>query len=695
MNFERNIRHKNVCTTSPRLHVALNFWLVIVQSKFFLFPLTHCSCSEGAQDRMQDSSSLLWGDDNTNSLDNNHDDVKWAELAGASFLHPVSAPPQLQHLPAPTPTPLSHAPSFLQYNPLPAAASSSGATQPSFGSLTTPTTPNDHPMPAQVSSTSSSSSLPDAFRFTPEYHAYYYSQRPLDPRLPLPLFETPRSWIPPSSSSGSSSGIIAPAPSNPTALRHPHAQTSSLASLLLSSQDNDDMEPSHQASSSEYRLGPATWKSPLEMIQSDFPRTSSPMFNPLNSGSSSTNGPANSGSSRFATSGGLSFGTSVIGNANERRYSLDGGDSLRRAGSSSSLADQMNSLSIHDKAANESQILNGNGSDHMVPVLGLRSISPMLGGLSRATQPIGPSYANHNGDSWNSKPQVAPVSSGGSRYGKELPELKSGYKSAAASSSEEWEHHENSKSTSRAGARQPASNSRGERKSNKKRGTTPTNHPAPVESNSPRSELLQELRLGKNGQTTVKIQEVIDRKLVQEFATDQNGSRFIQQSLETANAEEKQALFEQLEPVTLRLCVDVFGNYVIQKFFEFGLPQHRRILAEKLVGNVLPLALQMYGCRVIQKALEVISEDQQILLVQELEGHVIKCVKDQNGNHVVQKCIEKVPPQHIDFIVHAFKGQVYSLSTHSYGCRVVQRLLEYCADEQKVFFQCFSSSHWF
>jgi len=199
---------------------------------------------------------------------------------------------------------------------------------------------------------------------------------------------------------------------------------------------------------------------------------------------------------------------------------------------------------------------------------------------------------------------------------------------------------------------------------------------------SPRHALLQELRTSK-GQT-VKLSEVIEKELVAEFAVDQNGSRFIQQSLEIASPEEKEELFLQLEPEVLGLCVDVFGNYVIQKFFEFGLTRHRRDLAQKLVGNVLPLALQMYGCRVIQKALEVIGEDQQVLLVQELQGHVMKCVKDQNGNHVIQKCIEKVPPQHIQFIVSSFDDQVFTLSTHAYGCRVIQRLLEYCADKQKT-----------
>ncbi|XP_064991153.1 pumilio homolog 5-like [Musa acuminata AAA Group] len=171
-----------------------------------------------------------------------------------------------------------------------------------------------------------------------------------------------------------------------------------------------------------------------------------------------------------------------------------------------------------------------------------------------------------------------------------------------------------------------------------------------------------------------------------EFSTDQHGSRFIQQKLETCSLDEKTSAFKEVLPHASSLMTDVFGNYVIQKFFEHGNAEQRKELAIKLVGNVLPLSLQMYGCRVIQKALEVIELNQKTQLVQELDGNVMRCVRDQNGNHVIQKCIECILTQKIGFIISAFRGQVVTLSTHPYGCRVIQRVLEHCTDE--------SQSHW-
>lgn len=167
-----------------------------------------------------------------------------------------------------------------------------------------------------------------------------------------------------------------------------------------------------------------------------------------------------------------------------------------------------------------------------------------------------------------------------------------------------------------------------------------------------------------------------------EFSGDQHGSRFIQQKLETAISDDKEAVFQEILPNSLQLMTDVFGNYVIQKFFEHGNQVQKTVLAKQMEGHVLSLSLQMYGCRVVQKALEHVLAEQQVAMVKELEDSVLKCVKDQNGNHVIQKALERVPSENVQFILSAFHGQAYDLATHPYGCRVVQRMLEYCPEAQ-------------
>lgn len=162
-----------------------------------------------------------------------------------------------------------------------------------------------------------------------------------------------------------------------------------------------------------------------------------------------------------------------------------------------------------------------------------------------------------------------------------------------------------------------------------------------------------------------------------EFSGDQHGSRFIQGKLETANSDEKEQVFAEVQENALQLMTDIFGNYVIQKLFEHGTQAQKKVLANQMKGRVLYLTTQVYGCRVVQKALEHVLTDQQAGMVRELEGHILPIVENQNGNHVIQKAIERVPGEHILFITDSLKGQIVRLAKHNYGCRVVQRMLEY------------------
>lgn len=208
--------------------------------------------------------------------------------------------------------------------------------------------------------------------------------------------------------------------------------------------------------------------------------------------------------------------------------------------------------------------------------------------------------------------------------------------------------------------------------------TTGSNISPHVPPPTPGSTLLEDFRANKLRK--LELADIVGH--VVEFSSDQHGSRFIQQKLETASPGDRAAIFQEIHPHALHLMTDVFGNYVIQKFFEYGSPEQRVSLAKVIQGNVLLLSLQMYGCRVIQKALEHLPAEYQGRLVSELDGHVLRCVKDQNGNHVVQKCIECVPSDVAPFVVQSFKGQVFTLATHPYGCRVIQRIFEHGSENQ-------------
>ncbi|KAJ7582685.1 armadillo-type protein [Mycena floridula] len=197
------------------------------------------------------------------------------------------------------------------------------------------------------------------------------------------------------------------------------------------------------------------------------------------------------------------------------------------------------------------------------------------------------------------------------------------------------------------------------------------------EGEGPRSRLLDEFRA--NRARKWELRDVWHH--VVEFSSDQHGSRFIQQKIETATPDEKQRAFEEIVPnAILPLIQNVFGNYVIQKLFEHGTSLQKAILANALEGHALMFSLHVYGCRVIQKGIECMTPEQQGTLVRELEPHTLKCIQDINGNHVVQKIIECLPPDRLGFL-SALRGHVHQLGSNPYGCRVLQRCFENLPDD--------------
>ncbi|KAK3302467.1 armadillo-type protein [Chaetomium strumarium] len=171
---------------------------------------------------------------------------------------------------------------------------------------------------------------------------------------------------------------------------------------------------------------------------------------------------------------------------------------------------------------------------------------------------------------------------------------------------------------------------------------------------------------------------------ITEFSGDQQGSRFIQHKLETANSDEKDQVFREIEPNAIQLMKDLFGNYVIQRFFEHGNQVQKKVLAGAMKGKVVDLSKQAYACRVVQKALEHLLVEQQAELVKELEPEIVNLAKHQQGNHVVQQAIALVPRQHIAFIMDAFTGRICELASHQFGCRVIQRILEHGTEADKA-----------
>merc|ERR1719203_2467406 len=60
--------------------------------------------------------------------------------------------------------------------------------------------------------------------------------------------------------------------------------------------------------------------------------------------------------------------------------------------------------------------------------------------------------------------------------------------------------------------------------------------------------------------TNISLSQLIEAGVIEKLARDQNGSRFIQQRLETASLQDKEGVFRQIQRNALALCEDVFGE---------------------------------------------------------------------------------------------------------------------------------------
>jgi len=557
-----------------------------------------------------------------------------------------------------------------------------------------PIMPNDF---TKVAPTTESISPQDP-RLDPAYYAYYYAQRPLDPRLPPPLISPYTHYSTFVAASQQSSGL-SPTQGQSSGFRSSPPDLSHLQSLIDNEEDDTPWPSSSGGNQLDQGLKP---KSLVDKIQSDFPRTPSPIYQKAKAEEALAATLSNNAlpnrvmlqpQPQHARSQLLQHTAPNYNNARmkdiQNQIYFDATNELSESLGDMSLEYNNNNIdksynnidkSYNNDYDNYKRSNNGNMNSNNNGYYG--TVHGFNGQQQQQQQQIPQYMPVHNILQNNNNNYNIQRSKSNGSHGQMYIAQGGIMGITGVDYYNTWGNDNNINTRNNNNQRIFTGNNNNNNRTNDRslnNNNYYNNAPSSPKDTS-RSTMLEEFRVNKNRK--YELSDIMGH--VVEFSGDQHGSRFIQQKLESCNDVEKDIVFNEIFPHAMQLMVDVFGNYVIQKFFEFGSQNQRLVLCDRLRGHVLPLSLQMYGCRVIQKAIEGVGREEHEWIAKELEGNIMKCVKDQNGNHVIQKCIEKMPADIIQFIIDSFQGeQVYQLATHSYGCRVVQRILEYAEDSQR------------
>ena len=137
----------------------------------------------------------------------------------------------------------------------------------------------------------------------------------------------------------------------------------------------------------------------------------------------------------------------------------------------------------------------------------------------------------------------------------------------------------------------------------------------------------------------------------------QEGSRFLQRSIEEGSAETRRQIFDELEPTFVSLMTDNFGNYVLQKMVDAATADQIAAVVPKMRDHILDLSENGKSNYVVQK--------------------IIQFVCKHLGDANLPEEIEQKFRYFLHDVSDVMRGRLRELCCHQIGTRVVQCLIEH------------------
>ena len=110
----------------------------------------------------------------------------------------------------------------------------------------------------------------------------------------------------------------------------------------------------------------------------------------------------------------------------------------------------------------------------------------------------------------------------------------------------------------------------------------------------------------------------------------------------------------------------------------------RKYELKDIVGHVVEFSGDQHGSRFIQQKLETASDEEKQLIFDEIVSSAFDLMTDVFGNYVIQKFFEHGLTEQCRILAQQMGGHILTLSTQMYGCRVIQKALEHMGENQQA-----------
>eukprot|EP01114_Cavostelium_apophysatum_P015790 TRINITY_DN437_c0_g1_i1.p1 TRINITY_DN437_c0_g1~~TRINITY_DN437_c0_g1_i1.p1 ORF type:complete len:807 (-),score=226.65 TRINITY_DN437_c0_g1_i1:175-2595(-) len=109
---------------------------------------------------------------------------------------------------------------------------------------------------------------------------------------------------------------------------------------------------------------------------------------------------------------------------------------------------------------------------------------------------------------------------------------------------------------------------------------------------------------------------------------------------------------------------------------EFRNNKNKKYELQDIVGHIVEFSGDQHGSRFIQQKLEVATDSEKQMVFKEILPDCLHLMIDVFGNYVIQKFFEHGTAEQKRVLADKLVGHVLHLSLQMYGCRVIQKALE-------------------